>query len=284
MSVDTTNIVNYINEIIASAQNDTLTTECPTGTVNDTYVSCASWSTFTGTEGNVDTDGYYAKYTVSIQNMLNVFNIALQNDVNYTSDGKTYATYTTSFTADYISRVTVNMLIHGQCEIYIPETSTSSKVCMVCTSTKCNKCSLKCGCGLTTKSNSCDCSTITVTTPSTYSNNMLVNFPQFPATVTADMVLTGNFTYTVSNENNTELPVKQFYGSLLPNTIYISNLKFSDLLLTASNVDAPIISGWPSVTLSSTMINEILLDITNYLTNYMNNHMNEHVYEVSPDN
>lgn len=274
-NVNTTNIVNYINEIIASVQNDELTTECPTGKVNDTNISCASWSKFTGTEGNTTTDGYYAQYTVSVSNILNVFDVALQNEANYTSDGKTYATYTTSLTANYLSAVTANLEVSGKCEIYIPQYQTTAKACLTCTA--CKKCSLSCGCGL--KSYSCYCSSTTTTWPSYYSSSEMVSFPTFPATVTAyGAVLTGNFTYTVSNENNTGLPVKQFYGSLLPNNIYLSDIKFSDLKITANNYTAPVIPGWP-VSLNTGTINEILNYITNYLENYFNNHMNKYVYE-----
>jgi hypothetical protein len=282
-AVNTTNIISAINQIIADAQDLELPGPCPYGTVNNTNIGCASWSTYTGTEGNTDTDGYYATYTVKVDTLQNIFDMALVTEAYYTSDGKTYATYTTNFVGNYLAQVVANVQISGSAEIYIPQSQTTATACLTCTSTKCNKCSLSCGCGLTTKSNSCDCTTTTTTWPSTYTSAGMIPFPTFPATVTAtDATIQGNFTYTVSSTNPTSLPVKIITGSTLPEPIFLSNIIFSDIKITAANYSAPVIPGWP-VSLNDDNINSLLTYVGKYLGDQLNKVVNKNVYEFTPN-
>jgi hypothetical protein len=281
-SVNTTNITDAINKIIASVQDVELPGPCPSGTINDAKIGCASWSTYTGTEGNTDTAGYYAKYTAQINEIENVFDIALISEAYYTSDGKTYATYSTNFKGNYLEQVVANMEISGSCEVYIPQSQTCATACLSCCDTECKKCKLSCGCGLKTSCKSCDCTTTCTTWPSLYSSEMLVNFPSFPATVTAtDATITGTFTYTISSSNTTTLPVKTITGSVLPSPIFLSNILFSNISITAANYSAPVITGWP-VSLNSNNINSLLSYVAGYLAQQLNKVVNEYVYEFTP--
>jgi hypothetical protein len=94
--INTTNIVNELNNIVYDAQSYQLTSSCPSGTLNNISVSCIPEFTFSGTQGNTTTKGYYAEYTITVDNIENLLSFTILDETYYTANNKTSGTYSTS--------------------------------------------------------------------------------------------------------------------------------------------------------------------------------------------
>jgi hypothetical protein len=274
--VNTTNIVDELNEILVEAQSYELTTTCPYGTLNNITVSCIPEFTFSGTQGNTTTAGYYATYSITVGNIENFLSFTIQDETYYTSDGKTAGTYSTSFTGDYYENIIINGNGNGKAEVYIPQSQTCATACWTCTSCV-SPCSLNCACGL--KSSSCDCTTTCTTWPSTYTPDFLIPF-SFPFTgILKGCVATGEITYTVDIINPKTKPLKTFKATVqLPAPIYIYNIEFSDLKVTFDSVSAPVYNGI-TIELNVSEINSLIASFLSSFTKDLNNTINEYVYE-----
>lgn len=277
--VNTTNIVNELNELLVEAQSYQLTTSCPSGTLNNISVGCVPEFTYSGSQGNTDTAGYYATYSITINSIENLLSFTIQDQTYYTSDGKAAGTYTTSFTGDYYESIIVQGNGNGKAEVYIPQSQTCATACGCCTSCI-SPCYLDCGCGLDTVT--CDCTTTCTTWPSTYSSDLLIPFG-FPFTVYLNgCIASGNFTYTVGLVNPGTKPLKTFTGSTLPTPIYIYDIEFSDLKVAFDSLSAPVYNGI-TIDVNASQINDLISSFVNTFTKDLNNTINEYVYEFLPN-
>jgi hypothetical protein len=277
--INTTNIVNELNDIIFDAQSYELTTSCPYGTLNNITVSCLPEFTFSGTQGNTTTQGYYAEYSVTVGNIENLLSFTIQDETYYTADNKTSGTYSTTFTGDYYSDITVNGNGNGKAEVYIPQSQTCATACGCCTSCI-SPCYLNCGCGLDTVT--CDCITTCTTWPSTYTPDFLIPF-SFPYTVNlSGCVVNGNVTYTVGLINPNTKPLKTFTTSNIPTPIYIYDIIFSNLAVTFNTLSAPVYDGI-TIDVNASQINDLISSFVNTFTVDLNNTINEYVYEFTPN-
>jgi len=75
-------IVQSLNNFILSIQDDELPSSCPTGTVSNINVKCKDYN-YSGTYGNKTTNGYYATYSFSVDNVINIFDIKLIPSYTY---------------------------------------------------------------------------------------------------------------------------------------------------------------------------------------------------------
>lgn len=235
-TTNTTDISFIINEILAYANQTVVLSGCPSGPLTSINTSCLSTLGWSGSQGNTSTAGYYVNYDAQITNVYNALDIAIISLVQIgNSLGTDTITYTTNFTAEYLNNITVDIKASGSETVYIPQSQTCATACGCCTT--CNKCSLSCACGLTTKS--CNCTTTCTTWPSTYSASPHIGFNETGSGTLSGCEMKGEISLSVSiNKPSSGTLQSPIYinNPDLPAEFYIYNSVLSNMTVTYSNI------------------------------------------------
>jgi hypothetical protein len=234
-------IENAINNILIP---DISNSKVPAGTVTGTFGSMNfnGEASFSGTDGNTTTAGYYVKYSVDIKNLINAFKFRfIFPQTSLCLSGKlSKETFPINikrtYNYSYSTSLSSNVNVQTQSEVYIPETK--GKVCDVCC----------CGNPLSSCCyDTCKCKT-EVITKSTYSSSLLIpiNYSGTLSTKPNNDNLT--FNYTV----NTSLPSKYTVvqvidvpvgGAIFPfSTLYAYGVLISSFNINITNIS---VSGIP---------------------------------------
>lgn len=131
-------IIDDINLYLLSIQNNLLKTSCPTGTIDDINVSCKNY-VYNGSDGNETTTGYYVTYSISIKEIINLFNFQLVYSGDASSTIKisdTVIYYSNNLGTNWVETLTFSGSASGSEKTYIP----GYNGCILWSPSWCNSC------------------------------------------------------------------------------------------------------------------------------------------------
>ena len=114
-------VTTSLNQILTELQTVPFTVSCPTGTLSNIDISGCPISS-SGTYGNKTTDGYYATYNITLDQLENIINLQITSQLFSTSNiTSTSETVTDNFTFEYVESLKLSGSASGAGEVYIPE-------------------------------------------------------------------------------------------------------------------------------------------------------------------
>ena len=256
-------VTTALNTLLTNIQTEPLTGTCPTGTLSNIDISDCP-ITVSGTYGNTTTDGYYATYTISFTELLNIINLQITSQLfTPSSTSSTSETVTDNFAFAYVESLTLNGNASGSGEVYTP--SYSYDGCILWGPTWAESC-WKSPFGkkyCTPYPNGWQCDEKgNIDVPSTYSSDLLIaDSINFSLTVNG-ISGSGALSYTLSNTN------PSISGSIVYNTniyitgepygiFYIYGIQILDFTVAFTSFD---LTG-SSFTLSTAQVQELLADL-----------------------
>ena len=249
-----------LNTALTELQSRPITVTCPTGTASNIDISdCPLESS--GTYGNTTTDGYYASYSISLDQLINIINLQITSQLfsisNITSNSETI---TDNFTFEYVESLTLAGKASGSGEVYIP--SYTYDGCILWGPTWGKSCwkSLFGTKYCIPYPDGWECEEKgSITVPSTYSDALLISDSINISLAVNGITGSGTMSYTLSTVN------PQIVGNVLyPVNIYITGAPTSVFYLYNTVVIAPTIA-FSSFTLTGGSISLSTADIQNLL-------------------
>ena len=262
-------VTTALNTLLTELQDEAFTVECPTGTLSNIDISGCPIS-FSGTYGNTTTDGYYATYSISLTQLINLLNLQLTSQLFSTSNitdqssGVETETVTDNFTYEYVESLTLSGNASGSGEVYIPSYSYDGCILWGPTWTTC--CCWKSPFGKKW------CSTIpdgwqciakgNINVPSTYSSDLLIGDSINISLTVNGISGSGSLSYTLSNTNpdisgNTTYNTNIYITGEPSGIFYIYGIQLLDFTVSFTSFD---LTGG-SFTLSTAQVQELLADL-----------------------
>lgn len=289
-TTNTSNVTEILNQMLAVANNTVVLSGCPSGPLTSLSTSCIDSLKWSGTQGNKSSAGYYVEYDAQITQVKNAFEFEIDSLVQIANQvGTETISYKTSFTAKYTSDIKASFTASGSETIYIPSSQTCATACLTCCSTTCNKCSLSCGCGLTTKCPSCDCTTTCTNWPSTYDASPHIGFSTSGTATLKSCTMKGEVTVSTSiNKPSSSGAVYQdpiyINNQYLPPVFYIFNSQLSNMEVDYSTitVNVDIIDGLTSIpiTVSQSVAEALVTALFGDLQDELNGLIKSNVFPI----
>lgn len=290
-TTNTSNVSTIINKQLAIANNTVVLSGCPSGPLTSLDTSCLDSLKWSGTQGNKSSAGYYVEYDAQITQVKNAFEFEIDSLVQIANQvGTETISYKTSFTAKYTSDIKASFTASGSETIYIPSSQTCATACWTCCSTTCNKCSLSCGCGLSSKCSSCDCTTTCTNWPSTYDASPHIGFTTSGTATLKNCEMKGEITISTSinKPSNGKLQdqIKQ-PNPKLPSPFYIFNSQLSNMEVNYSTitVNVDVIDGLTSIpiTVSQSVAEALVTALFGDLQDELNSLIKANVFPIVYD-
>jgi len=274
-------VTDALNTLLLDIQSEPLTTTCPTGTVSDiNFTNCPI--KYSGTYGNTTTDGYYASYSILLNEVIDGINLQITSQLFGGSGDSTTETVTDTFSFAYLSSATFNGSASGSGEVYIPEYSYNGCVLWGTTGWK-NSCwksffgtkycvPVPSGWGCTEKT--------TITVPSTYSNSLLISDSIYYSLIVNGITGNGKITYTLSTvepslDGKTLKTISLTIEGAPTSVFYIYGIGIENTSIDFTSFEA---NG-----ISFDLSNQDVLNILNYfgagLSQYILDYSSQYVYQ-----